>query len=202
MLTRGAPGVEGEVAPLASDRSHRGVRSLRKLLGLETPDAAAADADARDTQTVRRIAAELDKLEPQEARFLAGFAYVLSRVAHADLEISPEEVDTMERLVRERGGLSSAQAALVVQIAKAQSSQFGGTEDYVVTRQFRELSTHEQRVGLLRCLFAVAVADDEISNAEDQQIAQIANELGLSQRDVAALRGEHRDQLAVLKPRG
>ncbi len=176
------------------------MRSLRKLLGLETP--AAADADARDTQTVRRIAAELDKLEPSEARFLAGFAYVLSRVAHADLEISPEEVETMERLVRERGELSSAQAALVVQIAKTQSTQFGGTEDYVVTRQFRELSTHEQRVGLLRCLFAVAAADDEISSAEGQQIAQIANELGLSQRDVAALRGEHRDRLAVLKPKG
>ena len=46
--------------------------------------------------------------------------------------------------------------------------------------------------------FAVG-ADDEISNAEDQQISQIANELGLSQRDVAALRGQHRDQLAVLK---
>ena len=173
------------------------MRSLRKLLGLEAPDA--ADPDVRDTQTVRRIAAELDKLEPREARFLAGFAYVLSRVAHADLEISPEEIETMERLVRERGGLSSAQAVLVVQLAKTQSTQFGGTEDYVVTRQFRELSTHDQRVGLLRCLFAVAVADDEISNAEDQQIAQIANELGLSQRDVAALRGEHRDQLAVLK---
>lgn len=179
------------------------MRSLRKLLGLDAAAGDRGDApdlDARDTETVRRIASELDKLEPRQARFLASFAYVLSRVAHADLEISPEEVEAMERLVRERGGLPLAQAALVVQIAKSQATQFFGTEDYLVTRQFRDLSTHEQRVSLLRCLFAVAAADDVISNAEDQQISRIANELGLSSRDVAALRGEHRERLAVLKP--
>jgi len=44
-----------------------------------------------DTDTVRRIVAELDKLEPGRARYLAAFAYVLSRVAGADLQIQVED---------------------------------------------------------------------------------------------------------------
>ena len=45
-------------------------------------------SDQGDTETVVRIVRELDKLEPQRARFLAAFAYVLSRVAGADDRIS------------------------------------------------------------------------------------------------------------------
>jgi uncharacterized tellurite resistance protein B-like protein len=105
----------------------------------------------------------------------------------------------MERHVREEGELTEAQAALVVQIARVQAISYGGTEDYVVTRQFRDLSTREQRLGLIRCLFAVAAADDSISHVENTQISQIANELGLTSREVAAVRGEFRDHLEVLK---
>ena len=170
------------------------MRSLRKLLGLD-PDV----GEARDTQTVRRIADELDRLDAEEARYLAAFAYVLARVAHADTEVSPEEVETMENLVAERSELSPAQAALVVQIAKSQAVRFGGTEDYLVTRQFKDISSQEQRVSLLRCLFAVAVADESISDVENTRISQIATELGISARDVAAIRAEHRDRLAVLR---
>ena len=47
------------------------------------------DAKARgDTETVRRIVGELDRLDPAHARYLAAFAYVLSRVANADLDIT------------------------------------------------------------------------------------------------------------------
>ena len=173
------------------------MRSLRKLLGLIGD---ATEHSDRDTRTVRRIAAELDRLPEREARYLAAFAYVLARVAHADWEISAEELREMERLVREGGGLSEAQAALVVQIAKSQTVALGETENYLVTRQFRELTTREERVGLLRCLFAVAAADDSISDVENAQISQIANELGLTRTELVAIRGEFRDKLAVLKP--
>ena len=53
-----------------------------------------------DTDTVRRIAGELDALEPDRARFLAAFAYVLSRVAHADSEVCVHETETMKEIVQ------------------------------------------------------------------------------------------------------
>jgi len=42
----------------------------------------------------------LDHLEPRRARFLAAFAYLLGRVARADLQMSTEETRAMEALRR------------------------------------------------------------------------------------------------------
>jgi uncharacterized tellurite resistance protein B-like protein len=170
------------------------MRALRRLVGLDdAPD------EARDTATVRRIARELDALPATEARFLAAFAYVLARVARADLEISGEEMDTMVKLVREYSTLSEAQALLVVQMAKTQATALAGTENYLVTRQFKEMSNRAQRVDLLRCLFAVAAADNNISVVESTEITQIGQELGFSSQEIASVRAAYRDQLSVLK---
>jgi len=97
-------------------------------------EAVASVVTSNDTTTVRRIIAELGTLEPDQRRFLAGFAYVLSRAAHADLEFTAEETALMEKTVIEIGKLPEAQAVLVVEIAKNQSDLYSGTEDFVVTR--------------------------------------------------------------------
>jgi len=173
------------------------MRSLRKLLGLE--DAGDRSASEADSDIVHRLARELDRLDHDEARYLACFSYVLARVANADLDVSPEEVTRMEQLVQSWGGLEPAQAALVVQMAKGRAVTLGGTDDYLVTRQFRDLSTREQRLGLLRCLFAVAAADDDISTVENARISQIATELGLTAPEVTAVRSSYRKSLSVLK---
>ena len=174
------------------------MRALRNILGLETQERPQADA-ARDTETVARIAAELEQLEPDEARFLAAFAYVLARVAGADLEISEAETQEMIGSVREFSDLQPAQATLVVLIAKSHATALGGTENYVVTRQFRTLASRPQRIGLMRCLFAVAAADENISSVENAEISQIGAELGFTSEEVAGLRSAFRDQLAVMK---
>jgi hypothetical protein len=44
-----------------------------------------------ETETVRKIVQSLDQLEPERAKFIAAFAYLLSRAARADLHISLEE---------------------------------------------------------------------------------------------------------------
>lgn len=152
-----------------------------------------------ETDTVRRIVAELDKLEPGQARYLAAFAYVLSRVAGADLQITPVETATMVDLVHRLGQLTDAQALLVVEIAKSQQRLFGGTEDFLVTREFREIASEEQRFQLLRCLFAVAVADASISSEEDAQLWQTAGELGFTRAEFTAIRREFSHQRSVLQ---
>ena len=50
------------------------------------------------TETVRKVIEALDQMDPARARFIAGFGYILSRVANADLTISPEETRAMERI--------------------------------------------------------------------------------------------------------
>ena len=110
----------------------------------------------------------------------------------------------MEEIVRGVGHLPEEQAVLVVQIAKSQHRLFGGTENFLVTREFRDLSTPEERHELLECLFAVSAADESISGAEEAQIRQIASELGFSHGQFVDARvkwSEHREVLKTMRPR-
>ena len=145
-------------------------------------------SDHVDTETVRRIVRELDKLELKRARYLAGFAYLLSRVAAADEDISEPETRTMIGLVEREGRLPRSQAALVVEIAKNQNELFRGTEDALITREFKELSTVEERRNLLDCLFVVSAADSSASRAENVQMQRIAAELGFVIEDYVRAR--------------
>lgn len=151
------------------------------------------------TETVRKISRELDKLDPKHAKFIACFAYLLSRVAAADLTISRDEISMMEKIIMEKGGLPEEQAVIVVQMAKTQSVLFGGTENYLVAREFRDMANHKERLALLDCLFSIAASHDSISTLEDNEISQIADELRIEHRDFISIRSGYRDQLAVLK---
>jgi uncharacterized tellurite resistance protein B-like protein len=172
--------------------------SILELLGWHgdskshTPPASSAD-----TETVRKIASALDRLDPDKARYIAAFAYILSRVARADLQISDEELRTMERLVQDKGGLEEAQAVMVVQMAKTQSILFGGVENFLVTREFAKIATREQKIALLHCLFGVSAADNSISSAEDTTIRTIADELHLDRADFIAVKSAYGGLLAT-----
>ncbi len=170
--------------------------SLLKLLGLGD----ARDRTAPEIEGVRTIVGALGELEPARARHLAAFAYILSRVAHVDQHVSDEETAAMARIVRDRGGLPADQAALVVDIAKAQSVLFGGNEDFLVTREFNEGASHEQKLALLHCLFDISSADDTIATNEDNEIRRIARELHIEHSDYIAVRLAHRQHLGVFKP--
>lgn len=175
--------------------------SLWKRLGFVAADApdAGEPAGGGDTETVRKIVARLEALPPERARYVAAFAYVLSRVAHADMSITADETAKMEEIVRRDGHLPPDQAVLVVEIAKAQSRLFGGTENYLVTRELAGIATPEQKHELLDCLFAVAAADGGISSAEEVQVRQVANELGFTHEEFVAARAEWREHRDVLR---
>lgn len=174
--------------------------SILKFLGLQsTPQ----ENRQGETESVRKIVDRLESLDPDRARYIAAFAYILGRVAHADLEISAAETRSMEEIVQRLGHLPEDQAVLVVQIAKSQHRLFGGTENFLVTREFLSLSDQNQREELLDCLFAVSAADESISGAEEAQIRQIASELGFSHRQFVEARAgysQHRDVLKTLRP--
>jgi uncharacterized tellurite resistance protein B-like protein len=176
--------------------------SILEFLGLRPTGGRSESSESAETETVRKIVDRLDHLEPDRARFLAAFAYILSRVAHADLEISADETRAMERIVAERGQLPAELAVIVVQMAKTQNLLFGGTENYLVTREMNRIASKDQKVALLDCLFAVSAADESITTIEDNVMRQIATELRLEHRDFITVRARYRDRLAVLKKPG
>jgi len=182
---------------------------LRRLFGGEpkaaepTADAPLAprspSADRNETQTIRRIVGQLEALPIEQRRFVAGFAYILGRAAHADLVFGPEEIVAIEKAVMDIGGLPEAQAVLVVEIARNQAELHGATEDYLVTREFARTATREDRERLLRAAFAIGAADQTITSVESAELNQIGKELGFADAEVDAIRNEYRDSLSVVQ---
>jgi uncharacterized tellurite resistance protein B-like protein len=146
-----------------------------------------------------RIVRELDAMEPGAARHLALFAFLLSRVANVDQQVSDEETRAMGAIVETYGGVTAAQAALVVELAKAQHRQFGATQGFLAAREFRDAATEDQKRDLVHCLFAVSAADDSISVEEEEAIREICRELLLTNDEYLAIRSAYRDKRSVLK---
>ncbi len=167
------------------------VSSIRAWLGMERKE-------APEQAALRELLNALDRLEPERARHLARFAYLLGRVAYADRHVSEEETRAMETLVEREGGLTSEQAMLAVSLAKTSNLLFGGTADFIVAQEFAETASYEEKLALGRCLFAVAAADRSISVAEESEIHRTVNHLKILPEDLTRLRLEPRTFLPGL----
>jgi uncharacterized tellurite resistance protein B-like protein len=164
---------------------------LCRWLGIERPE--------HEPEVLDAVCEVLDRLTPVRARYVAAFAYLLGRVAGADVEISADERKVMERLVAQEGALSTEEASAVVMLALAEGRRFGGTHNFQVTREFSAQTTPEERMGLLRCLFAVSAADANVTVLEDNEIRGISRELRIEHPDFIRARDEVRAHLAVLR---
>ncbi len=168
------------------------------MLGI-VPGKAKDKVAADGTDSIRKISRQLENMEPTKARYLAAFAYLLGRVAYADRNVSPEEAEMMEKVLIEKGHLSEDQAVLIIEISKQQNRLLGHVDNFLVTREFNQLASLEQKRDLLSCLFALSASDKSISNVEDAEIRQIAGELLLDHNDFIAARSEFREYLDILK---
>jgi uncharacterized tellurite resistance protein B-like protein len=164
------------------------LNSIRNWLGLDT-------LDSREAEPLSELLDALDHLAPEQARYLSAFAYLLGRVAHADRRVSEQENAAMRALVREHGRLSEEQSALVTELAQRSNLLFGGTANFLVAREYSALATYEQKLALMRCLFAVSAVDDLISTAEEGELHRIASELRIDRPDLIALRVAFRKHL-------
>jgi len=164
------------------------LKSIRAWLGVDPPE-------KQEFAPLRDTLEALDHLDPERARYLAAFAYLLGRVAHADQHVSPEETAAMEALVRRHGQLSQDQAMVVVQLAKSSNLLFGGTANFLVAREFSQLASYDQKLALMQCLFALSASDESISVAEEGEMHRIANELRIDHPDLIALRVAHQRHL-------
>ena len=130
---------------------------------------------------------------------MASAAYTLARAAQADLKITPEETAVIEQELQTHGQLDEPTAVLVAEMAKLQANTVGGTEDYVVTREFTNLATEQQRMDVLRACFVVGAASGEISAEESSTLNQIASELKLDTDVISSIRAEFHERLSSVR---
>jgi uncharacterized tellurite resistance protein B-like protein len=180
---------------------------FRRVLGLDQPASPDLPVDPNtplpasvpgDTQSVRLLSAKLSMLPPARARHLAAFAYLLGRAAQATDGLGDAERAEMHRLVA-AGGLDPESADLIVELAGGLAGAFGATEDYLVTREFKAISTMDERRTLLRCCYLVMAADDEIDATESWLANRLAEELDVERPDLNAIRAEFHEQLSGVR---
>ncbi len=172
--------------------------SFMKFLGGRAGADPATRVEA-ETDAVRQIVSRLEALPPERARLLASMAYILSRAANSDLSISEVETTAIEGILEE-AGLDRPQAVLVTQMAKLQERATGGTSDYLVTREFRQMSTPEERQAVLRGCYLVASADASIGAMEVAALKEIAAELDVDKAEEDALRAWFADRISARFP--
>src|SRR5262245_23966739 len=152
-----------------------------------------------EPEGIAAIARALDGVEPARARFLACFAHALTRAARADGRVTDDEARRMEAVVIEYGRLPAEQAARVVRIARSEAARSGGTDDFLVTRELNAIASHEEKLALVECLFAIAAADETILTVEDNEVRRFANELKLEHHEYIAVRTRYLQHLRVLR---
>ena len=171
--------------------------NLLRFLGSRR--AAQLDRGQQADEALHPIVSALEGLEPERARFFAAFAYVLARVAGSDLRMEQSETESMVGTLSELTGIADSEARLVVQIASSRMEDLEATHNYLVTREFGQLSDTAEKIQLLECLYTVAAADGVITGDESNEVASIAEEIGLSRGDALALRSRFRDKLAEFR---
>ena len=184
---------------------------FRRVLNLEEPASPELPVDPHaplpdlseqslqgETSSVRMIGAALSGMPPARARFVAAFAYLLGRAANANMEVSDAERAEMSR-IGEVAGLDAETTKLVMDLSATLSTEFGATEDFLVTREFKAISTMEERHRLLRACFLVMAADDEIDANEAWLVNRVAEELDVERADLNNIRAEFYERLASVK---
>lgn len=173
--------------------------SILRWLGLGDHQSERGDAAGVDSTAVADIATRLESLGRDRARYIAAFAMTLARAARADLEVLARESAAMVVTLERTTDLPHDEAELVAEMALHRNQLLGVSEDYLATRAFRDVSSREERLQMLDALFAICAADDSISLVEEEEVRQIADELGLEHAEYVGARSRYRDQREVLR---
>ena len=169
--------------------------SLLRFLGL---GATGAGRDA-EPESLILLGRQAEALPPESARLTAAFAYLLARVAGADLRTEGVEKQAMAERLAQFAQVDLETARALAEAAVQASDLHSATDDHLVARAFSDMADTAERHRLLRCLYAVAAADETITTMEDNEIFEIASAIGVGRSEVIAIRSEWRDALGTLR---
>ncbi len=113
---------------------------------------------------------------PFERREIAAVA-LLIELAQSDRTVPPEELATIERIVRERFRLDAATAGRL--IAAARKELDASLEDWVFATAVREGFDERERVGIVELLWEVVYADGRLARLEASAMRRLVDQLAI-----------------------
>lgn len=111
---------------------------------------------------------------------------LLVRIARADGDYAPAEIERIDRIVASRYGLSPFEATALRKEAETLETEAPDTVRF--TRAIKDAVAHEERIAVIESLWQVVLADGERDAEEDAIVRLAANLLGINDRDSALAR--------------
>jgi len=120
-------------------------------------------------------------------------AALLVEVSRIDSEATPQERDAVEHAIREKFGLSAAEAAELIRLADAEVSQ--ATDYFQFTSLVNRHFSAEQKQRVIELMWRVAYADAELSAHENHLMRKIADLLHVPHGDYIAAKMRARESV-------
>jgi uncharacterized tellurite resistance protein B-like protein len=127
-----------------------------------------------------------DRLSEQRRHFLTLYGALLYRVVRADGVIRPEETQRLRHLLAEGFGFTGAEIEPVVMLIEHEIAREADRQH--LCAEFNRIADMDERLRLLEALFAVGLADGDLSPAEEREIRLIANYLWIEVQEYVRVR--------------
>jgi uncharacterized tellurite resistance protein B-like protein len=127
-----------------------------------------------------------DRLSDERRYFLTLYGALLYRVVRADGVIRPEETERLRHLLEDGFGFIGAEIEPVVALIEHEIAREADRQH--LCAEFNRNADMDERLALLDALFAVGLADGELSPAEEQEIRLIANYLWIETQEYVRVR--------------
>ena len=124
---------------------------------------------------------------PFQRRQIAAVA-LLIELAQSDHRVPPEELATIERIVRERFALEAAKAARL--IAAAQSQLDASLEDWVFAKAVRDGFDERERAGIIELIWEVVYADGRLARLEASLMRRLTRQLRIGEAEAKAAQAQ------------
>ncbi|GAA6207015.1 TerB family tellurite resistance protein [Cognatishimia sp. WU-CL00825] len=111
---------------------------------------------------------------------------LLVRIARADGDYAPAEIERIDRITKQRYGLSPFEATALRNDAETLEAEAPDTVRF--TRAIKDAVDYEDRIGVIEALWQVVMVDGERDAHEETIVRLAANLLGISDRDSALAR--------------
>jgi uncharacterized tellurite resistance protein B-like protein len=113
---------------------------------------------------------------------------LLIELAQSDRKVEPEELATIEKIVRERFGLDAATAAKLIAVARRELD--AALEDWIFATAVREGFDTRERVEIVELLWEVVYADGRLARLEAALMRRLSDELDISEAQCEAARAQ------------
>jgi uncharacterized tellurite resistance protein B-like protein len=112
-----------------------------------------------------------DKI-PLDQQLQLACAALLVEITHADEKVTGEEETALHQILRKRFGLDDKQQTRLLSLAKEKKQK--ATDYYTFTSLINEHYDQQQKIRLVKDLWQVAYADDELDKYEEHLIRRLA----------------------------